>query len=87
MAQSHYNQKELNKLPSRLAVDKLLQEKGVDFNELVPADNRVGNVLLWHRVHDSKEVTVKGETKTISFERKKCKMLNSSPTEVLALQE
>jgi hypothetical protein len=25
LAQSHYNQKQLDKLPSRLAVDKLLQ--------------------------------------------------------------
>lgn len=50
LAQTHYNQKQLDKIASLQAVEKLLQEKGIDFNEVVAGDNRVGNVLLWHRI-------------------------------------
>lgn len=82
LAQSHYSQKVLNKLASRQAVEKLLTEKGIDFNEVVPGDNRVGNILLWEKVNETKTIEVKGETKVINYERKKCKLLNCSPTEV-----
>ena len=54
LAQSHYNQKQLDKIASRQAVQKLLQEKGIDFNQVVSGDNRVGNVLLWYKVTESK---------------------------------
>ena len=31
-----------------------MEEKGIDFDTAVPADNRVGNVLVWEKVHESK---------------------------------
>jgi hypothetical protein len=47
LAQSHFNQKQLNNVPSNLAVEKLLLEKEIDYNEVVHADNRVGNVIVY----------------------------------------
>jgi hypothetical protein len=80
LAQSHYNKKELDKLASRQAVEKLLEEKGIDFNQIVAADNRVGNILVWEKINESKEIEVKGEIKTINYDRKRSKFLNISPS-------
>ena len=47
LAQSHFNQKQLNNIPSNLAVEKLLVEKQIDYNKVVHADNRVGSVIVY----------------------------------------
>jgi len=52
LAQTHFNQKELNKVPSSKAVEKLWAEKQIDYNLAVHADNRVGNVILYEKVHE-----------------------------------
>lgn len=50
-AQTYFNQKELNNVPSSKAVEKLLAQKQIDYNQAVHADNRVGNVIIYQRVH------------------------------------
>ncbi len=54
-------------MPSKQAVELLMHEKKIDFNETVPGDNRVGTVLTFEICKDEKEIEVKGETKTINF--------------------
>lgn len=87
LAQAHFNQNKLNKVPSKKAVQMLLEQKGIDFNETVEGDNRVGNVLVYQKVEETKDIVVKGEQKKITFERKKCKMLNLGPKEVENIDE
>ena len=86
LAQHHFSQKQLNGVPSKQAVE-MLKEKGIEYTELVPAENRVGSVLLYERVTDTKVVSVKGEEKEITFERRKPIIVNLGPQEVKELAE
>lgn len=47
----------------------------------------MGTVLTFEICKDEKEIEVKGEKKTINFERRKCLMRNLGPKEVLDLDE
>lgn len=51
LAQTYFSQKELNKIPSKQAVEKLLAEKNIDYNTVVQSDNRVGNVIYFEKKH------------------------------------
>jgi len=61
LAQHHFSQKQLNGVPSKEAVEMLLKEKGIDYNEVVAIENRIGSVLVHERVAESKVVSVKGQ--------------------------
>lgn len=56
LAQTHFNQKQLNNVPSHLAVQKLLEEKEIDYNTVVHADNRVGNVIVYEKIQEEKDI-------------------------------
>ncbi len=86
LAQTHFNQKELNNIPSSKAVEKLLSEKQIDYNQAVHVDNRVGNVILYEKVHEQKEIEIKGQTKVVSYDRRKAKTVNLGPKEVYELK-
>lgn len=52
LAQTYFNQKKLNNVPSKKAVEILKEQKGIDYNEVVNGDNRVGNLLSYEIVHE-----------------------------------
>lgn len=86
LGQQYYSQKQLLNLPSNVVASKLKDEKGIDFNECVKPDNRVGNILLFETKDCEKEIEFKtGEKKLIKYQRNYPVLHNMSPKDVLGI--
>jgi tRNA(His) 5'-end guanylyltransferase len=84
----HYlSHKQMQGLPSKVVVEKLFNEKNLDFNSLVNVDNRIGNII-WREPHNlTKEITIKNIVQTINFTRWTPTFNNLSPSQVLKINE
>lgn len=80
-AQSYFSQKQLNNISSKVAVEQVLKEKGIDFYNVVVPEIRLGSVLTMEPIEHEKEVDVKGEKKQIKFIRNIPKATSLSPFE------
>ena len=86
LCQHYYTQKELKNISSLDAVEKLKIEKGIDYNEIVHSDNRVGNVLTLKSIECTKDILIKGVSSTVTFSRKIPVLQNLSPSEMLEIE-
>jgi tRNA(His) 5'-end guanylyltransferase len=84
-ALNYFSAGRLHKLSSNKAIELVLEEKSIDYYQVVSPDNRVGSVILTKRVDCDKSVMIEGVAKIFRFKRNVAQLVNLSSTEVLDL--
>lgn len=82
-SQSELSHKQLHNLSSTEAINKVLNDKNLNFYELVDSDVRVGCVIVTEKETHIKKLNIKGVEKEIRYTRNVPKCINMSPTEML----
>ncbi len=85
-AQNHLSHKELQGISSKVAVQKVLETKFLDYYQLVSSSNRVGTLIYWIIEDKQKEIELNDESTdvcSVSFTRRVKHMINLGPDEIL----
>jgi tRNA(His) guanylyltransferase len=85
-AQNYFSQKKLHKLSSNDAIKLVLDEKKIDFYEVVDADIRIGSVIINEKEKITKDIKIKGIPETVEYNINTQKFVNLCPSDVLKLE-